>query len=571
MYTLMWNFKFLPPGRGLKMMGTDHVAKVGGAALNNCAFVSTRDLWRDPIGPFTFLMDMSMLGVGVGADTKGAGQVYVKRPKLYGKQPKPCDSCWEIPDSREGWCEALRRAMEPYFYNRSMVELKYDKIRPLGTPIKGFGGVSSGPEPLKKLITDVRKLLDRYIGEELDSTGIVDIFNMIGRCVISGNVRRSAEIMIGDPADTEFLELKDPKKNKEELEAYRWASNNSIFATQGMNYKDVAEQIATNGEPGIVWLDNARAYGRMIDGPNNLDINASGCNPCGEQTLESCELCCLVETFPANHKDLHDYTNTLKYAYLYGKTVTLVPTHDERVNAVMLRNRRIGLSQSGIAQNIAKIGVHEHMKWCDIGYNYVTSLDKVYSQWLCIPESIKKTSVKPSGTVSLLCGATPGIHNAHSKYYFRLCKYHKSSPFLKAAKKAGYATESDGKDHVYVYFPVKEGMGRFKGDISLWEQLELAAQMQNYWSDNQVSVTINFKQDQAGELGRALEMYQSRLKAVSCMVEEGHGYKFAPYQSITEEQYNAAVANISKLDLKKIKDNLVDQKEFCDGDKCKIS
>ena len=116
-------------------------------------------------------------------------------------------------------------------------------------------------------------------------------------------------------------------------------SNNSVFATLGMDYSRVCERIVKNGEPGIAWLDNMRRFSRMGDPEDNKDRDAMGGNPCLEQTLESYELCCLVETFPHSHGCLEDYLVTLKYALLYAKTVTLGPTHWPLTNSAMMKNR----------------------------------------------------------------------------------------------------------------------------------------------------------------------------------------------------------------------------------------
>ena len=125
--------------------------------------------------------------------------------------------------------------------------------------------------------------------------------NIIGRCVIAGNIRRVAEIALGEARDSEFIELKDYTKNPDRME-YGWVSNNSIYAEIGMDYSEVQASIIKNGgEPGLCWLENMRAYGRMIEPPNYRDKLAAGGNPCLEQTLESNEMCCLVETFPMNH------------------------------------------------------------------------------------------------------------------------------------------------------------------------------------------------------------------------------------------------------------------------------
>ena len=187
-----------------------------------------------------------------------------------------------------------------------------------------------------------------------------------------------------------------------------------------------------------------------------------GGNPCLEQTLESYELCCLVETFPANHDSLEDYKRTLKFAYLYAKTVTLGRTHWSVTNRVMLRNRRIGCSISGIAQFVAKNGIESLRQWCDEGYDAIQGYDKLYSDWLAIPRSIKTTSIKPSGTVSLLAGATPGMHYPESRFYIRRVRMSKHSELLPALEAAGYHVEPDvvdAKASVVVEFPVDVGEG----------------------------------------------------------------------------------------------------------------
>ena len=103
--------------------------------------------------------------------------------------------------------------------------------------------------------------------------------NLIGKCVVSGNVRRTAEIVFGDPHSEEYLDLKNYKVNPHRVE-YGWTSNNSVFAEHGMNYEAIAERIRLNGEPGLAWLDNMQRYGRMCEPPNNKDRRAKGGNPC---------------------------------------------------------------------------------------------------------------------------------------------------------------------------------------------------------------------------------------------------------------------------------------------------
>jgi hypothetical protein len=197
------------------------------------------------------------------------------------------------------------------------------------------------------MLASLEGLYDAYVGRRADARLIVDTMNIIGRCVVAGGIRRSAQIAFGEPDDEQFLDL---KQDREKVMEYRWVSNNSIFAEVGMDYSQAARRTADNGEPGYLWLGNARAWGRMKDPPDHADAEAMGSNPCVEQTLWDRELCCLVETYPARHGDLEDYKQTLEVAYQYAKTVTLVATEDAATNAVMLRNRRIGCSMTGSVQ-----------------------------------------------------------------------------------------------------------------------------------------------------------------------------------------------------------------------------
>lgn len=577
MYERIFSFKFLPPGRGLWMMGTEFIKTRGGAALNNCAFTSTENIgegWSEFVAPFAFLMDMSMLGVGVGGDCRGAGHARIVDPM------SGAGNTIEISDAREGWVYALKCLLRSYVdedYQRPRFD--YRHIRPAGEPIRGFGGVASGAEPLRKLLEEsIPAVLDRCVGSYIDSTAIVDIFNVIGVCVVAGNVRRTAEIMFSDADDHEFMALKDPtvsEAHQKAMISHRWASNNSIFPNIGMDYRPVAERIVAAGEPGLAWLDNMQRYSRMIDGPDEKDWRAMGGNPCLEQTLESFELCCLVETFPAHHATLEDYFETCKYAYLYAKTVTLLPTHDPRTNAVMARNRRIGMSQSGIVQSFGRHGRRTHFLWCDKAYRFTRKLDEKYSNWLAVPRSIKMTSVKPSGTVSKLAGASPGIHYPISEYYIRRVTFAKNHPLVDVLAAHGYPVEDSvySTDSVVVSFPVKEPyFVQGESDVTLWEQLENAAQMQAYWADNQVSCTVKFHggPEAVNEIASALSLYETRLKGIS-FLPHAHGYAQAPEEPISKEQYEELAARTRPLTAAVVNFLTHDTDDkFCDGDACEL-
>jgi len=558
MFEKIWNFRMSPPGRGLWMMGTEFIARHGSMALNNCGFASTDDIDLKYSKAFEFVMDALMLGVGVGFDTKGAGKITIKEP-----QEGQFD--FQLPDSREGWVDALKLILEAYFLGKQVPNFDFSLIRPAGEPIRGFGGIASGPAPLEAMLKDIHNILKARIGQKITSVDILDIMNHIGKCVVAGNVRRSAEIALGDPADVEFV---TSKQDKDKLYSHRWASNNSVFAM-----KFIADQIKINGEPGVFWLENARSYSRMGTKPDFKDKKAAGVNPCGEQTLESFELCCLVETFPSRHESYEEFQETLKYAYLYSKSVTLVNTHWKETNAVMLKNRRMGISQTGIIEAFVKHGRRQILDWCDKGYSYLRNLDEDYSDWLCVPKSIKITTVKPSGTVSLLPGVPPGIHYPHSEYYIRRIRISKNSDLIEPIRAAGYPIEDDSysPNTIVAEFPVHEKyFSRSKNQVSIWEQAENAASYQRYWSDNQVSITITFQQEEAEEVKHVLEAYEDKLKSASFLPIKEHGYKQAPYEEITKEKFEEMISKITPISsLDKTQDRALGA-VFCDSDKCEV-
>ena len=571
MYERIFNMKFLPPGRGLWAMGTTITEERGlYAALNNCAFVSTSTIKDDYAKPFTFLMDASMLGVGVGFDTKGAGEVMIKLPN-----PNKGIVEYVIPDTREGWVESLRLLLDSYFHGTEELNFDYTQIRPAGAVIKGFGGVSSGHDPLKEIHEEIRKVLNGNVGELITVTTIVDIMNLIGKCVVAGNVRRTAEIVFGEADDDEYLDLKNYKVNPHR-EQYGWTSNNSIFAELGMDYTDVCKRIVDNGEPGFAWLENMKKYSRMKNGGDDKDHRVMGGNPCLEQSLESYELCCLVETFPDNHDSLDDYKRTLKYAYLYAKTVTLGKTHWPETNRVMLRNRRIGCSVSGVAQFITKYGMEELRTWLETGYDTIQDWDKQYSDWFAVPKSIKTTSVKPSGTVSLLVGATPGMHYPESRFYIRRMRLSKHSELIEPLKKANYTLEpAFGSEDttMVVEVPVDVGEGiRTASELSVWEQFSLAAFLQRHWADNQVSCTATFDPEtEATQLPHVLNYFQYKLKGISLLPRHPLGaYKQMPYEAIDEKTYNKQVKKLGRLSFVGVEGEEAEIDKFCNNDVCEI-
>jgi len=578
----LFQMEWMPPGRGLWMMGTDFAYKQGSAALNNCAAIDTKD---DLVHCAEWTMDFLMNGVGVGFSTSWRGEVTM-----------PCKSepyLHLIDDSREGWVTSLIALMCSYIdspkHGKNVYPLfDYSSIRKEGEPIRGFGGTSSGYKPLKLLHERVDQYLTTFCKGEITVEGIskpyshtrliADIFNAIGACVVSGNVRRSAEICLGDVEDSDFINLKNYTLHPERQDI-GWMSNNSVILKAEQNYDDfsyipeMAKRIIENGEPGMINLYNIKKYGRY--GKEKAD-SASLVNPCGEISLCSAEMCNLAETFPPRCASPDRFYKALEYATFYASTVSILPTHRPETNAIVAKNRRIGVSISGIAQWVSNQSLVESPEWGDMNYTRMTHyLRKGYKIVVAenarlaslagVPASIRVTTIKPSGSISLLAGCTPGVHYPVSRYAIRRVRISKDSPLVPVLKSSGVLCEDDTySDNTYVFsFAIDHGNVRSSNEVSPWEQFSVVAMLQRCYSDNCVSATIYFdKEKDAPDVEKMLAMYIPILKSVSMMPHSGHGYKQAPYEPITEEEY-IKLRDSYKFNFKDVKHNVPEGSSFC--------
>lgn len=599
MYSAMFEMKFLPPGRGLWMMGTEKAYGGAGIALQNCAFVSTESCLPNPedgLTPFGFLMDVSMLGTGCGFDTEGEGtKVYL--PSTTEKYT------YVIEDSREGWVSSLDQLICSYLdgKNQPTVEFDYSEVRPYGLPIRGFGGVASGPEPLRKLHEQVREFLarDAYETGSLTSRTIVDIMNCIGACVVAGNVRRSSLIALGEAEDEDFVTIKDYSLEKNQ---YRQTigsySNNSVkvrnFEISKDQVSNLVDILVSGGDPGYVYIDQIKAYGRInhddVDkGKYNLDAFAIGTNPCGEQSLHDRELCNLVETFPSRCYSLFEFQEVCELAYLYAKSVTMAPVHNPVTQRIIESNRRLGISISGIVLAIEKFGYQEFFNTLDFTYKILHKQDGRVSAYFGITPSIKLTTVKPSGTVSLVAGVTSGIHYPMGQYYLKRMRIATNDPLVQWAKDSGYHVEgaivfeedkhgnwvqARSETTSIIEFPVKYPYTVTPRDrVPVSKQHNLIAQIQKYWSDNQVSATVTYHEHEIDEI-KDFVYYASRnpiVKSISYLKNDCNDYPQMPESKLTEERYEAIMGKIKDIP---IESYLAGQREKgesgCTNDTCTI-
>ena len=626
LFKLVYGLGATPSGRNLWVSGTDY-QKRNGDSLNNCWFIAIRpqkygdshivpdylDQDQKAVSmPFSFLFDESMKGGGVGfsvvqdnikkipavdnkidltvvIDKKSAS--YADSIKLgatdkaeWAKQNEGKSDYiyYNLPDTREGWVLANARLIDVHFNqtnseNKTKLVLDISRIRPYGAKIHGFGGTASGPMPLVEMFFDINNIINNRVGGNLTSVDCTDICNLIGKTVVAGNVRRSAELALGTSTDQDFITM---KQDKDKLYHHRWASNNSVAIDSNFDeYEPIANGIRENGEPGIVNLDLSRNYGRIIDGyQKDIDGDVEGTNPCGEISLGNGEPCNLFEVFPyIAEQENWDLKDVFRLATRYAKRVTFSDYDWEISRNIISKNRRIGVSMSGIQDWLLNDLGHrvvtgfedsideetgakikkpiydpQGIKMVTDAYQAVIDADKEYSKTLKCNESIKHTTVKPSGTVAKLAGASEGMHFHYAGYLIQRIRFQASDPLLKALDACGYYSEPDiySPNTTCVEFPLRAAHADSKnfasaGTVSIEEQFATQAFLQTYWSDNAVSCTVTFQSDEGDKITSLFKQYRHVIKSTSLLPYYGGSLKQAPKEPIDKEKYEERKAQIT--------------------------
>lgn len=585
LYDLVFNLKCNFAGRMLWQLGTPTVKKWGANSLLNCWAVAM----REPKA-FLFLFENLMLGGGVGYSIRREDVHELPKIKVGAEITHQAtkDADFIVPDSREGWVKLLENVLKAYYETGKSFTYSTILIRGAGELIKGFGGKASGPTILVEGITKISGIFKNREGKKLRSIDVLDICNIIGSIVVAGNVRRSAEIALGDPDDILYLRAKNWSAGN--VPNWRAMSNNTIYAD---SFDHIMNEIWDNGynidketgyakgEPyGFFNLPLSQKFGRIKDGniknnkmyPTDVD-NCEMTNPCAEISLSNYECCNLCELYLNNIESKDELIECAKLLYKTQKAIAALPFIHEETNKIVHKNMRLGLGVTGICQSLDKV------EWLDDCYTALRKLDRQWSKECGLHESIKLTTIKPSGTLSLLGGATPGVHPAYSQYYFRTVRMASNDKLVQVCKDLGYHTEfllnfdgTENHDTVVVYFPCETPEGAILAkDMDVIKQLEMVKKLQTVWSDNAVSVTAYYKEEELPQLKKWLfENYKDNIKSVSFLLHQKHGFKQAPYQEIDKDTFEKAKAKVKPLSNIKISGGDVIQGLECEGGACPI-
>jgi ribonucleoside-triphosphate reductase len=558
-------------GRFLWQLGTKTVKQLGLLSLQNCAFTVV----NDPIRPFTWTMDSLMLGSGVGYNIQKEYVYELPKPKkvkVVRQDTKDAD--FIVPDSRDGWVELLRKVLEAHYVTGKSFSYSTILIRSKGSPIRGFGGLASGPDELCWGMEEINKILNARANKKVRPIDCLDIMNIIGKIVVAGNVRRSAQIAIGDMDDLQFLNAK--RWDLGNIPNWRAMSNNSVVCN---DISALPEQFwqgyKGNGEPyGLINLNLARNTGRIGE-DQYKDPEVCGFNPCAEQSLAPYETCCLAEIFLPNIESKEELFEVAKLLYRINKHSLAMKCHHPETQEIVNKNMRMGIGVTGYLQATKK-----QRKWLPEVYDELRVFDRKYSNKHGFPTSIKLTTVKPSGTLSLLAGVTPGAHPGFSHHHIRRIRMASNIPLVDLCRNAGYPIEyqrnfdgSEDKSTVVVSFPCKFPKNTtVAADVSAVDQLEIIKELQHNWSDNAVSVTIYYKKEELPEIQKWLkDNYNDNLKSCSFLLHSEHGFDQAPLEEITEEQYKEMIKQVRPItSIETIDEESILDSFECEGGVCPV-
>lgn len=574
LYDHVFNLRCCFSGRGLWQLGTK-LSDTMADALLNC--------WVKKVScvdDFVFIFNESMLGGGVGCNISKEYTQEIPRVKTGVKcrLKNTKDAEFIVPDSKEGWGELWRKLLEAYLVTGKGFDYSMVCIRNAGEPLKTFGGIAPGPKPLIDGAEELCRILENRAGKKLRTPDVADIICTGGEIVKSGGIRRTAIILMGDVDDASYLTLK--RWDLGGIPNYRANSNNSIICN---NFTHLPEKFwdgyVGNGEPyGLINLKLSRKNGRLgeteINGFDLRDDSIIGFNPCAEATLADGESCNLSELFL---NKLTSKEQMLDCAKLLYKTQKAIAAHNylfEETNKIVHKHMRLGLGVTGVCQKLDDIE-----EWCDYVYKNLRTYDKEWSKQNGMPESIRLSVVKPSGSLSLLPGATPGVHPGFSEYFTRRVRFSTNDPIVDKLRAAGYKIEpeirfdgTNNHDISVISFPCKFEKGTLvTKDTTAIKQMELVKKLQTCWADQAVSVTTYYKLEELEGVKEWLaKNYNNSVKSISFLLHTNHGFKQPVLEEITKEVYEKQLASLKSISFKTDSSTEIIDIESCETGACPI-
>jgi ribonucleoside-diphosphate reductase alpha chain len=567
----------MPSMRLLQFAGK--AARATNVAAFNCSFTAPQKL-----EDFAEIMYISMCGTGVGfsVESQNVQKLPQIKRQIGGKRKIKKHV---VEDSKEGWCNALTLGLKTWFDGRD-IEFDLSEIRPAGARLKTMGGKSSGPEPLRSLLSFARANILAKQGRRLSNIDVHDICCKIGEVVVSGGVRRSAMISLSDLDDKEMRDAKtgqfyfaDPQRSM--------ANNSAVYTRKPEAEQFMEEWLSLakshTGERGIfnrgsLALQIPKRRKRLL-GQKILKI---GTNPCGEILLQPKEFCNLSEVVARADDTEETLLRKIRIAAILGtyqSTLTYFPYLSKDWKQNCDTERLLGVSITG-QWDCPAVRNDEMLSTMR---DRAIEINKEYAKRFGIPASASVTCVKPSGTVSQTVDAASGLHPRHAAYYIRRVRISSSDALFHMMKdqKVPYFPEvgqSISSASTYVFeFPVKAPEGAvLKDDLSAIDQLEYWRKVKVNYTEHNPSQTISIGENEWIGVANWLYEHWDMIGGLSFLPRENHAYLLAPYEEITKERYEEMAASMPQIDFSQIllyeKEDSTDVKKelACVGGVCEI-
>jgi ribonucleoside-triphosphate reductase (thioredoxin) len=553
--------KAMPSMRLLQFAG--RAAEATNVCAYNCSFIAPES-FQD----IAEIMYISMCGAGAGWSVESENVQKLPQIKVQTGQKLPTHV---VGDSKEGWADAFSLGMTTWA-NGKDIDFDFSKLRPAGARLETMGGKSSGPDPLRRLLAFTRKKMLTKQGRRLSNLDVHDIICMVGDCVVSGGVRRSAMISLSDLDDND---IRDAKKGQFYLtDPHRSLANNSaVYMHKPSVTQFLDEWISLmksgSGERGIFnrgslaktlpkrRIDYLKQEGYFDTAGENI-IGILGTNPCGEIILRSKEFCNLTEVICREDDTKESLMDKVRIATILGtyqSTLTHFPYLSKAWADNCNKERLLGVSLTGQWDNkiVREAEVLKSLK------NEALRVNKIYAKRFGITPSNAITCVKPSGTVSKTFDTGSGMHPRHAPYYIQRIRISATDSLFKMLKDQGvpYHPEvGQTKDEANTYvleFPMKSPLGSiFKDDLSSLDQLEHWKLVKVNYTEHNPSVTISVGEDEWLKVAHWVYENWDIVGGLSFLPRSNHIYQLAPYEEITKEQYETLMKKFPNIDYSKI-------------------
>ena len=561
-YEGVYEKKYLPSMRSLQFGG--QAIERNPARIYNCAFLPI-----DSIESFSEIMFLLLGGTGVGYSVQSRHTSSL--PEVLG--PIDRSRRFVIGDSIEGWADAIKVLFESYLKGKSKVRFDFGDIRHKGAELVTSGGKAPGPDPLRICLANIERILRGAVGRKLTNLECHDICCYLADAVLAGGIRRAAMISLFDADDMEMMSCKSGdwwEKNPQ-----RGRANNSVTLLRGSVTKEQWDDIWARvkasgaGEPGVYWT-------------NNLDW---GTNPCCEIALRPYQFCNLVELNASNVIDQEDLNNRARQAaFLATLQAGYTDFHylRNKWKETTEQDALIGVGITGIASNaITDLDLEE-------AATVVKMTNVITANLIGVNHAARTTTIKPSGTSSLVLGSSSGIHAWHNDYYLRRIRFGKNEDICQYLTRKMPALVEDEffrpDTQSVVSIPQKAPEGSTLRTESALDLLTRVARFNKEWvavghregdNKNNVSCTISLKEEDWAPVGEWMWENREDYNGISVLPYDGGTYTQAPFEDITKEEYEALVVHLEAIDLTKVheKDDNTDLagEAACAGGACEIT